>query len=151
MKKAMAEVKDALDRKKKGMEEMSKKYVDVLDYGSGEWGVAGLYKAAMVLLDYVETLRTAPDPPALADNFDALDIYRTELDTIAFPVEDEAIQALETALKKAFELGIYSEFTIKIENTLKQFRPSAFGDVFELPFFPSGGADDMSSTQTARR
>jgi len=151
MKKAMEEVKSALDAKKKGMEDMGKKYVDVLDYGSGEWGVAGLYRAAIVLLDYVQTLREAPDPPALADNFEALDIYRTELDTIAFPVEDQAIQALEVALQKAFELGIYSEYTLLIENTLKQFRPSAFGEVHELPFFPSSGTGDSQPTQTARR
>lgn len=151
MKKAMEEVKGALDAKKRGMEEMGKKYVDVLDYGNGEWGVAGLYRAAVVLLDYVDTLRNAPDPPALADNFEALDIYRTELDTIAFPVEDQAIQALELALQKAFDLGIYSEYTLLIENTLKQFRPSAFGEVHELPFFPSSGTGDSQPTQTAQR
>jgi TolA-binding protein len=152
MKKAMEQVRSSLDLKKKKMEEMARKYVEVLEYGNGEWGVAGLYRAAQSLLEYVDTLRNAPDPPALANNFDALDIFRAELDNIAFPVEDEAIRALEQALGKAFELGIYSEHTLAIQETLKQFRPGAFGDVHELPYFPSAaGGDATTSAQTARR
>ncbi len=138
---AMKQIKEKLDAKLKQRDTIAKKYIDVLQYGSGEWGVAGLYRAAEALLDYVDTLRNAPDPPALADNFDALDIFRAELDNIAFPVEDEAIKALETALNKAYELGIYSEYTLAIQNRLRQFKPSAFGEQYELPFFPSTGAE----------
>lgn len=142
-KKAMQLVKQALDDKLKQRDTIAKKYFDVLAYGSGEWGIAGLSRAADSLLDYVNTLRNAPDPPMLRDNPEALDLFRTELENIAFPVEEQGITALEQALAKAFELGIYSPYTIEIEDKLKAFKPAKFGRVYELAFFPSnsdGGA-----------
>jgi hypothetical protein len=112
----------------------------VLSYGNGEWGIAGLSRAADSLLDYVNTLRNAPDPPMLVDNPEALDLFRTELENIAFPVEEQGIQALEQALTKAFELGIYSPYTVEIEDKMKKFKPAKFGRVYELDFYASGGA-----------
>ena len=134
--KAMQLVKQALDDKLKQRDQIAKKYFDVLAYGSGEWGIAGLSRAADALLDYVNTLRNAPDPPMLRDNPEALDLFRTELENIAFPVEEQGITALESALQKAFELGIYSQYTIEIEDKLKAFKPAKFGRVYELAFFP---------------
>lgn len=136
-KKAMQLVKQALDDKLKQRDLIAKRYFDVLAYGSGEWGIAGLSRAADSLLDYVNTLRNAPDPPMLRDNPEALDLFRTELENIAFPVEEQGITALESALLKAFELGIYSPYTIEVEDKLKAFKPSKFGRVYELSFYPS--------------
>jgi TolA-binding protein len=144
-KKAMQLVKQALDDKLKQRDLIAKKYFDVLAYGSGEWGIAGLSRAADALLDYVGTLRNAPDPPMLRDNPEALDLFRTELENIAFPVEEQGITALESALQKAFELGIYSQYTIEIEDKLKTFKPAKFGRVYELAFFP--GSDSAAKNR----
>ncbi len=149
-KKAMQLVKQALDDKLKQRDVIAKKYLDVLAYGNGEWGIAGLSRAADSLLDYVNTLRNAPDPPMLRDNFEALDLFRTELENIAFPVEEQGITALEQALVKAFELGIYSPYTIEIEDKLKKFKPAKFGRVYELSFFPST-SDGVAAGRTASR
>jgi TolA-binding protein len=135
--KGMKAVAEALDTKKKRRDEIAKKYYDLKDYGSGEWAVAGLLRAADALLDYVTTLRDAPDPPMLANNPEALDLFRSELENIAFPVEEQGIQALEAALDTAFKLGIYSPYTIEIEDRLRKFKPAKFGRIYELPFFPS--------------
>ena len=148
-KKAMQLVKQALDDKLKQRDTIAKKYFDVLAYGSGEWGIAGLSRAADSLLDYVNTLRNAPDPPMLRDNPEALDLFRTELENIAFPVEEQGITALEQALAKAFELGIYSPYTIEIEDKLKAFKPAKFGRVYEMAFFPS--SSDGGAARTAAR
>lgn len=148
-KKGMKEIKDNLDAKLKQRDIIGKKYFDVLSYGNGEWGVAGLYRAAEVLLEYVDALRNAPDPPALANNFDALDIFRAELDNKLLPVEDQAIQALESALQKAFELGIYSPYTLAIEDRLRTFKPSAFGEVHGLPFYDASGTSDKGDNKQA--
>jgi hypothetical protein len=139
-KKAMQLVKQALDDKLKGRDAIAKKYLEVLNYGNGEWGIAGLSRAADALIDYVSTLRNAPDPPMLRDNPEALDLFRTELENIAFPVEEQGIQALEQALSKAFELGIYSPYTVEIEDKLKKFKPAKFGRVYELDFYAAGSA-----------
>jgi TolA-binding protein len=136
-KKAMQLVKEALDQKLKQRDVVAKKYLDVLSYGNAEWGIAGMSRAADCLLDYVNTLMNAPDPPMLRDNPEALDLFKTELSNIAFPVEDQAIGALEVALNKAFELGTYSPFTVEIEDKLKKFKPSKFGRVYEMSDYPS--------------
>ncbi len=148
-KKAMQLVKAALDDKLKQRDIIAKKYFDVLAYGNGEWGIAGLSRAADALLDYVTTLRNAPDPPALRDNPEALDLFRTELENIAFPVEEQGILALESALGKAFDLGIYSPYTIEIEDKLKKFKPAKFGRVYELSFY--GSSSDGNAGKTASR
>ena len=148
-KKGMKVVAEALDLKKKKRDEIAKKYFDLKDYGSGEWAVAGLLRAADALLDYVDTLRNAPDPAVLANNPEALDIFRGELENIAFPVEEQGIGALEAALETAFKLGIYSPYTIEIEDRLRKFKPAKFGRIYELPFFPS--ATVSSKTRTASR
>jgi TolA-binding protein len=147
--KGMKVVAEALDNKKKKRDEIAKKYFDIKDYGSGEWAVAGLLRAADALLDYVSTLRDAPDPAALANNPEALDIFRSELENIAFPVEEQGIQALEAALETAFKLGIYSPYTIEIEERLKKFKPSRFPRVYELQFYPSAAV--AAPTRTASR
>lgn len=148
-KKAMQLVKAALDEKLKERDVIAKKYFDVLAYGNGEWGIAGLSRAADALLDYVNTLRNAPDPPAMKDNPEALDLFRTELENVAFPVEEQGILALDSALNKAFELGIYSPYTVEIEDKLKKFKPAKFGRVYELSFYPS--SSDGSAKKSAAR
>ncbi len=147
--KGMKMVKEALDLKKNKRDEIAKKYYALKDYGSGEWAVAGLLRVADALLDYVDTLRNAPDPPAIANNPEALDIYHSELENVAFPVEDQGIKALEAALDTAFKLGIYSPYTIEIEDRLKKFKPAKFGRIYELPFFPSAAV--AAPTRTAQR
>ncbi|MCP4500265.1 MAG: tetratricopeptide repeat protein [Deltaproteobacteria bacterium] len=137
--KQLKEVRKLIDLKGKTRKEVVKKYVDLLKYGSGEWGVAGLYRASLCLLDHVESLRTMPMPKMLEDNFEAQDLFMAEIDNLAFPIEDEAINALETALNKSFELKIYSGYTLKIQDQLRVFRPASFGNVHELGFYASAG------------
>jgi TolA-binding protein len=136
--KDIKQVKTALDNKRQALKDIGKKYIDILNYGNGEWGIAGLYKAAEAQLSYVNALRNIDDsalPKLLRDNFDAMDMFRAELENQVFPVEEGAILALEKALEKAFELGIYSEFTLKVEERLSEFKPSEFGPIRELPFY----------------
>lgn len=145
-KKAMQLVKSALDEKLKSRDAIAKKYIDVLNYGNAEWGIAGLSRAADALIDYVNTLRSAPVPAALRDNPEATDLFMTELENIAFPVEEQAIGALESALAKAFELGIYSPYTIEIEDKLKKFKPAKFGRQYELSFYPAADGAAKSTS-----
>ncbi|MCC7071088.1 MAG: tetratricopeptide repeat protein [Deltaproteobacteria bacterium] len=147
--KGMKMVAEALDTKKKKRDEVAKKYFDLKDYGSAEWAIAGLLRAADALLDYVTTLRAAPVPPALANNPEATDLFMAELENIAFPVEEQAITALEAALDAAFQKGVYSSYTIELEDRLRKFKPAKFGRIYELPFFPSAAVS--APTRTAAR
>jgi TolA-binding protein len=148
-KKAMQLAGQALDLKAKKRDEVGKKYAELKEYGSAEWAIAGYLRAAEALFDYADTLRNAPDPPALKDNPEGLDLFRGELENRAFPVEEQGIQALEAALQAAFDKGVYSPYTIEIEDRLKKFKPAKFGRIYELPFFPSAAV--AAPTRTAAR
>ena len=139
------ELKKALDGKRDANKVIVKKYIDILNYGNGEWGIAGLYKAAEAQLAYVNAIRNIDEnviikafPKELRSNedrlYEAVDYFRSELENKVFPVEEG--QSLRSRKPyKAFELGIYSEYTLKIEEKLSEFKPSEFGPIRELPFY----------------
>ena len=93
-----AELKKALDGKRDANKVIVKKYIDILNYG-GEWGIAGLYKAAEAQLAYVNAIRNIDEnviikafPKELRSNEDrlheAVDYFRSELENKVFPVEE---------------------------------------------------------------
>jgi len=129
-----ANLKKDLPKKVETAPQLAKKYVDILKYGNGEWGVAGLVRGALAFRSLTEAILTSPDPNLTPDQ---IEIYRAELENEAMKYEDQAIAGLETALKKAFELGIYSEWTMKGEEALKKYKPNEFPDVKEMPLYPS--------------
>ena len=64
-------------------------------------------------------------------------------------MEEQAITALEAALDAAFQKGVYSAYTIELEDRLRKFKPAKFGRIYELPFFPSAAVS--APTRTAAR
>ncbi len=117
------------------LDQLKNEYTAVLTFGDGAWGVAALYKVAQVHYEFAKALKDSPDPPGLDP--DQLEIYRTELEGQTFPVDEKAIQALEAALAKAFELGVYTEWTAKAQELFKVYKPNEFPAVHEMPFYYS--------------
>ena len=61
-------------------------------------------------------------------------MYRAELENKALPMEDKAVEALEKALDKSFELNIYNSWTLKAEDEIDKVRPGAFGDIRNVTY-----------------
>jgi hypothetical protein len=80
---------------------------------------------------FAKMLTDAPMPKGL--DADQQDMYRALLEEEALKYEDPAISALEAALAKSFELGIYNEWTLEAEKMLAEFKPDLFSDIRELP------------------
>lgn len=135
LKLPMKVMKKSLEAKLTQAPVLAQKYTTLINYGNGEWGVAGLVRGAFCFKSLVDALFEAPDPPKLS--MDQLDIYRAELENEAFKYEDQAINGLELALKKGFELGIYSDWLMQGEEAYKKYRPNQFPDVKEMPFYAS--------------
>jgi len=135
LKLPMSKLKKDLTKKLELAPVVAKKHTEIIQYGNGEWGVAGLVRGALAFKSLVDALFAAPDPPNLTP--DQIEIYRAELENEAFKYEDQAINGLEISLKKAFELGIYSDWTMRGEEALKKYKPNQFPDVKEMPFFAS--------------
>jgi tetratricopeptide (TPR) repeat protein len=131
----MKKFKENLEKKAVKLAQLKDEYTTVLGYGDGGWGVAALHRVGVIHYEFAKALKESPDPPGL--NIDQLDIYRTELEGQTFPVDEKAIEALERALTKAFELGIYTDWTFKAQELLKVYKPNEYPPAKTMPFFYS--------------
>jgi hypothetical protein len=61
-------------------------------------------------------------------------MYRAELESLALPLEDNCIEALELALSKAFELSVYNDWTIQAQDKVNQYRRGTYAERREVPF-----------------
>lgn len=129
------EVQKRLAQKTKLLADLEKRYAEVLAYGSGDWGIAALTRIGLGYQDFSRSLLDAPMPPGL--DMDQQELYRSILEEKAFPLEEKAIEALEKALAKSYELGVYNDWTIKAQNVLLAFKPNAYGKIHEPNWFGS--------------
>ena len=86
----------------------------------------------MMYQDFARNFVESPDPPGL--DFEQLDMYRSELENRAFPLEEKAIEAYEKALDKSYELGIYNEYTLAAQDALNKFKPGEYGEIRKVDY-----------------
>ncbi|HZI15864.1 MAG TPA: tetratricopeptide repeat protein [Myxococcus sp.] len=134
-----------LASKNKEIQRLEKEYLGVLSTGSGEWGIAALTRIGLAYSDFARNIMESPDPPGLDE--DQLGMYRGELETLALPLEDKATEALEKGLEKAYELGIYSEWTLAAQDQVNRLRPGAYAQVRQVGY---RGSDAIAGVELAR-
>ncbi|HWV39967.1 MAG TPA: tetratricopeptide repeat protein, partial [Vulgatibacter sp.] len=125
-------LKKALADKMKATPALEQDYTAVLATGSGDWGIAALTRIGMMYQDFARNFVESPDPPGL--DFEQLDMYRSELENRAFPLEEKAIEAFEKGLDKAYELGIYNEYTLTAQEALNRFKPGEYGEIRQVSY-----------------
>lgn len=108
------------------------KYLSILTYGNGDFGICALTRMGQVYRGMADSIRNAPLPRGLDE--DQLEIYKSELDAVALGPEEKAIQALENALGKAYELNIYNDCTLTAQNNLKELNPNKFPELQKRDF-----------------
>jgi hypothetical protein len=135
-----------LNAKQKEIQRVEKEYLAVLATGSGEWGIAALTRIGLAYADFARNIMDSPDPQGLDE--DQLAMYRGELETLALPLEDKATEALEKALEKAYELGVYSQWTLAAQDQVNRYRPGAYAQVRQVGYRTS---DSMVRAELARQ
>ena len=139
---------NALDEKLKLMEEVAKAYTSVLELKQGEWGIAALCQLGEAYRNLSDTLITSPTPPELTAQ--QTQIYRAALEDRAFPLKDRAAEALEQALSKSYELGIYNQFTARAATLLAELRPKEYPALAERLGTPEQLTDIFHSADFRR-
>ncbi len=133
--------KKALESKLKTAEELAcvgeqckaqGKFLTVLQYGNGDYGICALTRMGQVFLDVAAGLKEAPIPRNL--DMDQQEIYRAELEALAVGPEEKAIEAFDSALAKAYELNIYNSCTLTAQSELKELNPNQFPDLQKRGF-----------------
>jgi outer membrane protein assembly factor BamD (BamD/ComL family) len=127
--------RDDFAKKKNVSEKIIAAYAEIIKYGSPDWAIASLTRIGLAYKNFAKTIGDSPRPKGLDD--EQLEMYESELQNRAFPLEEKAVEAFEKALEKSFELNIYNEWTLTAENMLAEFKPDAFGEVKQVPFVGS--------------
>jgi len=123
----VATIKKDFAAKQKKISELEKQYTEVLAVGSGEWGIAALSRIGLAYADFALNIKKSPDPKGLDE--EQLDMYRSELENLAFPLEDKAVEALEKALAKAYELNIYNAYALEAQDKINEYRRGYYAEV----------------------
>ena len=114
----------AISRKAALLKQLKDMYVEVINLGDPEMAVASLYYLGLAYQDFSQSLFRAPVPPSLSP--EEVQMYQVELQNRAMPIEQQAIDAFEKALKKGYELDIFGEYTRKSYDQLSQYKPSLY-------------------------
>ncbi|MFO0598998.1 MAG: tetratricopeptide repeat protein [Myxococcaceae bacterium] len=124
--KKIASFKNDLVVKQKKLSELENNYLEVLKVGNPEYGIAALTRIGLLYSDLATNINEIPDPPGLDE--DQLALFRSELENrYIFPLEEKAVEALEKALAKSYELSMYGEWTLLAQDKLNKYKPGFYG------------------------
>lgn len=125
----VATLKQDLAAKLKKEQEVEKAYTEVLQIGSGEYGIAALTRIGMAYGDFAQNFLDSPTPKGLDE--DQTEMYRAAIEEKAFPLEEKALEGLEKALAKAYELNIYNEWTTLAQDKINKYHPGQYAKAHE--------------------
>ncbi|MCX7944684.1 MAG: tetratricopeptide repeat protein [Deltaproteobacteria bacterium] len=125
-------MKKQLKEKAEKLDKLVKEYTAILQMGQGDVGIAALCRIGMMYQDFTKTLLEAPIPKNL--NEEQKEIYIAELQNMAFPVEEKAIEAYEKSLAKSYELSIYNEYSRIAQERLDGYKPGSYPDLPETRY-----------------
>ncbi len=130
-------------KKTKLLRDIERAYTAILALGNGDYGIAALTRIGLAYNDLSKALFDAPVPAGLSE--EQREIYQSELQNQAFPVEEKAIEAFSTALQKSRELHLYNDWAQVAQDRLAGFKPSEFPELHKFPV----NADDPYTPQKA--
>ena len=103
---------------------VSSQYEDVKRFGSPEWTVAALYRQGWLAARFARILEEAPVPPELAKagNEQDLSAYRSQLQALARPYDEQAVEAWSSAAGVARDHRVDTGWSRKAAELLEQER-----------------------------
>lgn len=122
-------LKNQLVGKAKAVQEIEQSYLEIIQTGAGEYGLAALVDLGQLYENLANTLRGAYVPPKLTE--DQAELYKMGLEDKAYPNEEKAVQAFTQALQKSYELNLYNENTALAVRQLGVLRPHDYPGLSE--------------------
>ena len=121
-----AELIAALKTKNARMAKLLAAYTEVIAVGSPAWSQAALTRLGEAYRDFNKGLLQAPTPRGL--DAEQRELYRTTLENQALPLEDKAVEAFRKAIETSGRTGAYSEWTLRAQDRLREYRPDEVAD-----------------------
>lgn len=125
------QIKGSLKRQEKLLTEKIEKqkaltasYEEVFAYGSFDWTLASNFRVGNLLQRFAFSLYEVPIP--FAEGSEEADIYRTQLEDIAIPLEDAAIERYEKNISEARDKKVVNEWTKRTLEELNKYKPAEY-------------------------
>ncbi len=134
-----------LDRKKYLMGQIKQKYSEIMDLGDPEYGVASLYQLGFTVQNMAESLSGAVAPAGLGKDDERE--FRSQLDQLIFPLEEESFVYYKTAFDKSMELGVYSLYQQKAYQALNKLDPAKYSQSEEMGYSLTFGLADFNQNE----
>jgi len=99
-------------------------FAKVVEAGHPEWASAALYRIGDMYSKFARAIYDAPLPKGLSER--ELEIYRQELQTLAFPIEDKALNAFVISLGVAQKQRYFSTWSNKTLQMLRKLDPAQY-------------------------
>ncbi len=113
-----------LAKKRASLKTLEQAYVGVISTGDGRSGIAALTRIGEAYADFATKIRQAPTPKELSEEDRSR--YRDELEQLAAPLEQRALDTLQKGLAKAYELGIYTDWTLRAQDDVNALQPGTY-------------------------
>ncbi len=113
-----------LAKKQNGLKSVEKAYLEVIAAGDGAQGIAALTRIGQAYADFAGKVRHSPTPSGLTP--EERTQYREGLEELAAPLEERAVQTFQQGLSKAYQLGLYSEWTLRAQDEMNGLRPGTY-------------------------
>ena len=113
-----------LTTKQEGLKKLQAMYEQVYAYKSVDWVMAAGYRKANLLQRFATALYEADIP--FAEGSEEWDAYRGQLDDVAVPLEDRAIESFVEIANQARERKVVNEWTKRTLEQLNKYRPADY-------------------------
>ncbi len=114
----------ALKSKLTGAQALRPEFERVYEFRNREWIMAAGYRAANILQRFAQALYNAEIP--FEEGSEEYFIYQTQLEDLAVPLEDQAVEAYEKVINQARQDKIVNEWTKKVLTELNKYKPSEY-------------------------
>lgn len=119
--------KSAIDRMKKMIQALGKRYRAIWDYKAYSWTICAMMREGNLFKQFQSTLESAPEPQGLSD--DAMGMYLDQRDAILASVENKAILRYARAVEQSRELKVTHRCARQALVAMNGYRP------IEYPLF----------------
>jgi TolA-binding protein len=105
-------------------------FTNVVAAGHMEWASAALFRIGDMYAQFAQAIYQAPMPKRLSNK--ELEVYRQELQSLAYPIEDKALSAFSISHQMAKKHGYYSRWSEKTITELRKLDPGKYPKEEEL-------------------
>jgi cellulose synthase operon protein C len=109
-------------QRQRDLEAMVESYQNVIQVGSPEYVVASLYRLGELHESFYLQLYNAKAPSSMGEKEEFK--FRSDLESAAFPLREQAFQFYETAFKRSEEVETFSEWTQRTYTKMSELAPA---------------------------